>query len=148
MRRKTIALSLVVAFGFVAILTLSGCSPTGPQWVDVNTSYTANNVSDVYGKADISKFAQVSAADTTQQRHDALTGLRKRGGTAASAADLITKTLPSDTRGIPVYVERASYDGQPALVLVEAIGPAQGKLTTKRLWVLSSTGAVLFVGSR
>jgi hypothetical protein len=131
-----------------ALLLLVGCGPTGPTWVDEGASYTTKSLSTVYAKADISKLAAVSAADTTAQRHEALIGLRKRGGNASQAADVLTKQLSSDTRGVPVYVERAKIDGKDGLIMVEAIGPANGKLTTKRLWALSSAGAVLFVGTR
>ena len=147
MRRDTAVLSLTVALALSTLLLLAGCGAKGPQWVDADASYTGQSVSSVYATADISLQSGVSAADTTKQRHDALLALRKRGGAASDAADLITKTMPTDTRGVPVYVERAKFNGEPSLVIVEAIGPASGKLTTKRLWVLSTHGAVLFVGT-
>jgi hypothetical protein len=99
-------------------------------------------------KIDISQYKDTSVADSSKLRHQALADLRKNGADASAAADLITKTLPADSQGVPVYVERASVGDQPAYLYVEAIGPANGKLTTKRLWVLSATGAVLFVGTR
>ena len=148
MRRNTNALRLMLAFALSGVVLLAGCSSTGPTWVDSGAGYTTQNVSDVYTKADISRYAEVSAANTTQQRHDALTALRARGGNASDAATLLTNTLPSDARGVPVYVERATFNGQPALILVEAIGPSKARLTTKRLWVLSAEGTVLFVGTR
>jgi hypothetical protein len=148
MRGNSNSLWVVVALAMALALVLSGCSPTGPQWVDSGGTYTTKTVSNVYAKADIAKYAEVSAADTTKLRHDALTGLRKQGAAASDAADLLTRTLPADSRGVPVYVEKASFDGKPSVILVEAIGPAKGKLTTKRLWVLSASGAVLFVGTR
>jgi hypothetical protein len=146
-QRRTI---LVIFLGLllVAVVLGTGCSPKGPAWVDAGNDYSSSNVSSVYSRADISSLSAQSAADTAQARHDALTELRKRGGAASSAADLITKTLPSNERGIPVYVERATFGGKPAILLVEAIGPAGGKLNTKRLWVFSDTGAVLYVGTR
>jgi hypothetical protein len=139
-----------VAFGIAvfALLMTTSCTPSGPTWVDSGASYTTKNVTSVLEKADISSLKDTSASDTSQLRHKALTDLRRRGGNASLAADLITKTLPANTRGVPVYVERASMNGQSAYLLVEAIGPANGNLTTKRLWVLSTAGAVLFVGTR
>jgi hypothetical protein len=144
--RALIGVALSVAV--LALLVTAGCAPSGPTWVDSGASYTTKSVSRVLEEADISKLADTSAADSTKLRHDALTSLRRRGGNASAAADLITKTLPANTRGVPVYVERASMNGQPAYLLVEAIGPEKGKLTMKRLWVLSTAGAVLFVGTR
>lgn len=147
MRRHTTSHSLTVALVLCALL-LTGCAPTGPKWVDSGASYTDKTVASIYSAADITALTGVSTSDATQRRHDALLALRKLGGSASDAADLITKTLPADTRGVPVYIERAQFNGQPSLVVAEATGPASGKLTTKRLWVLSAKGAVLYVGTR
>ena len=146
-RSPAVSLSLA-ACAAIALLLLSACGPTGPTWVDSGATYTTQSLSGEYTKADIGNLAKTSATDTAKLRHDALVGLRRRGGTAADAADLITKTLPADSRGVPLYVERATVNGQPALILIEAIGPSSGMLTTKRLWALSHEGAVLFVGTR
>lgn len=144
MRRNLALLCIAMLF----VLAATACSPSGPAWVDSGASYSTTTLPSIFAKVDISKYADVSAQDTTKLRHQALTDLRKRGSAASTAADLITKTLPPDSRGVPVYVERAAVGGQPAFVLVEAIGPANGKLTTRRLWALSESGAVLFVGTR
>lgn len=148
MRRRIAALLSTTLTLAGALFLLAACTPSGPTWVDSGASYTTPSLTAVYAKADISKFTASSASDTKQQRHDALTSLRKHGGSASDAADLITKTLPSNSRGVPIYVERATIDGRHGLILVEAIGPPNGKLTTKQLWVLSDIGAVLFVGTR
>lgn len=146
-RRPTVLLSLIV-FAVVVAPLLSACGPTGPTWVDAGATYTTTSLSSEYAKTSIGDLAKTSTADTAKLRHDALVGLRSRGGSAAEAADLITKTLPADSRGVPLYVERATVNGAPSLILIEAIGPSSGKLTTKRLWLLSTQGAVLFVGTR
>ena len=146
-RRPAVFLSLAACLAIVLLL-LAACGPTGPTWVDSGAAYTTKSLPGAYAKADISGLASTPAADTTQLRHDALVGLRRRGGAASDAADLITRTLPADSRGVPLYVERATIDGSPGLILVEAIGPSSAKLTTKRLWALSDKGAVLFVGTR
>jgi hypothetical protein len=148
LRRNRALIGVAFSIAILALLITTGCTPSGPTWVDSGASYTTKNVSGVLDKVDISSLKDTSAGDTTQLRHKALTDLRRRGGNASLAADLITKTLPANTRGVPVYVERATMNGQSAYLLVEAIGPANGNLTTKRLWVLSSAGAVLFVGTR
>lgn len=143
--RRNQALLFVIT---LLVLATTACSPSGPTWVDSGASYSTNTLPSIFARVDISKYKDVSAQDTAKLRHQALTDLRKRGSAASAAADLITKTLPPDGRGLPVYVERASVAGQPAYVFVEAIGPVSGKLTTKRLWALSDSGAVLFVGTR
>ena len=149
MARASSFIALLAATMLLAAsLTVSGCAPKGPTYVDAGASYSQSSLASVYALADTSKLSSQSAADTTKLRHDALTGLRRQGGSAVAAADLMTKTFPPSTRGVPVYVERAVYNGAQALIVVEAIGPATGKLTTKRLWVLSNAGAVLFVGTK
>jgi hypothetical protein len=139
---------LLAGLAAMALLALTACGPTGPTWVDAGATYHTTNLKSLYAKASIGDLAKTSTADTAKLRHDALVGLRRRGGSAADAADLITKTLPADSHGVPLYVERANVNGVPALILIEAIGPSTGKLTTRRLWALSDQGAVLFVGTR
>jgi hypothetical protein len=148
LRRNQTALGTALGLAALVFLLLVGCAQSGPTWVDSGASYTTATLPNVFPKADGSKYKNVSAADTTELRHEALTALRKQGKQASEAADLITKTLPSQSQGVPIYVERASVGGQPAYVLVEVIGPSNGKLTTKRLWALSDAGAVLYVGTR
>jgi len=140
---------LLAAFVLIAVSApaLVGCGPTGPEWVESGGTYTTGSLATLYSKADISKLASQTPTDVAKLRHDALTGLRQRGSAAAAAADLITKTLPTDTRGVPVYVEQATVGGQPAVIVIEATGRANGPLSTKRLWAISDKGAVLFVGN-
>ena len=137
----------VLALFAVSAPALVGCGPTGPEWVEHGGTYTTGSLATLYTKADISKLASQTPTNVSKLRHDALTGLRQRGAAAAAAADLITKTLPSDTRGVPVYVEKAVVGGQPAVVVIEATGRVNGPLSTKRLWAISDQGAVLFVGN-
>jgi len=149
-RRLARVRNLLAAFAlcWAMSITLSGCGPSGPAWVDNGGSYSTASLSTLYARGDISKLASQASSNAVKLRHDALTGLRGRGGAAAAAADLVTKTLPASTRGVPVYVERATINGKPGLIIIEATGPASGALSTKRLWALSETGAVLFVGTR
>ena len=145
-RAGTLALALLALL--LAANVLAGCGPKGPEFVDSGTMYTKASLGTLLDKTDIAKYASQSAKDVSALRHDALTGLRRRGGEAAKAADLLTATFGAKTRGVPVYVEWADLDGQRALIMVEAIGPAGGSLTTKRLWALSPSGDVLFAGTR
>jgi hypothetical protein len=61
---------------------------------------------------------------------------------------MLTKTFSAQTRAVPVYFERATFNGTPAVVVVEATGPPEGKLTTKRVWILDENGGVLFMGAK
>ena len=143
---RTLALA-VVALSIVAAVT-SGCGSRGPSYVDSGASYSKASLSGLLDKTDITEYSSQSAADVATLRHDALTGLRRRGGEASKAADLITATFGAETRGVPVHVEWADLDGKRSLILVEAIGPSNGVLTTKRLWALSESGDVLFAATR
>ena len=139
--RRLCALALIAC---AAVALLSGCTQAGPVWVDEDTAYTATTIKGVFDHVDTSGLAGRSSKEAEDLRHDALVALRKRGGAAAEAADLVTKTFPS-TAGVPLYVEKASFENRPdALVMVEIIGPADGELSLARLWVLSDTGDVLF----
>jgi hypothetical protein len=146
-RRPRTLVHALLALLLVATV-VSGCAAAGPSYVDSGASYSKASISGLFDKVDIAKYSTQSAADVTKLRHDALTGLRRRGAGASKAADLLTATFGAKTRGVPVYVEWANLDGQRALVLVEAIGPSNGALTTKRLWALSESGDVLFVATR
>lgn len=135
----------------VAVLVLfavPGCTSSEPVWVDSDATYTTSNLAGVFDKADISKYKDQPVAKSAELRQKALTALRMEGQQASRAADLITKILPVGSSGVPVYVERATVGGQPAYILVEAIGPTGGQLRVKRMWALADTGAVLWVGTR
>ncbi len=127
---------------------VAGCSSQGATFVDSNGSYTESSVMTLTAGIDSSKLADTGSDRAAELRHDALTTLRSRGGRAVPVADLLTKTFSAETRGVPMYVERASFNGKPAIVMIEAAGPPKGKLTTKRVWVLDEQGGVLFVGAR
>ena len=147
MHLRVRAVGLVVSF-FALATVLCGCASSGPVWVDAGGQYTLASVSAVYGKGDITRLAQQPSSAATSLRHEALTALRRRGATASTAADVITRSLPPTTRGVPVYVEKASVNGTPAYVIIDATGPSNGNLSTKRLWVLSDKGSIMFVGTR
>jgi hypothetical protein len=138
---------IVLMLAILSPLSLTGCGPKAPTWVEEGGTYTTASLTTLYSAADITKLSSRPSTDAIRLRHDALTGLRQHGGSAAAAADLITKTLPSSTRGVPVYVEKATVAGQPAIIVIEATGPAKGKLDHKQLWALSESGAVIFFGT-
>ncbi len=140
MARTPLLVTIMLAF---VGLVLSGCAASGPQWADEGASYTLDSVKAVFDRVEEPEALGSAVAESADLRHDALVGLRRRGETAAQATDLITATFPS-TAGVPVYVERATFDGEDALLVVELIGPADGSLNDLRLWVVSDDGDVLF----
>ena len=140
----------LVAIGLVALLTLvsAGCTPRGPEFVDAGASYDQAAVTALAKGIDTAKLAETPSSKAAGLRHEALVGLRSRGGSAVAIADMMTKTFSAETRGVPVYFERATYNGTPAIIVVEAVGPNQGKLSTRRVWVLDEKGGVLYAGGQ
>lgn len=127
---------------------VSGCSDKGPTWVDEGTKYTVASVERLLVATDISAIADRPTTTATDLRHKALASLRKQGESASGVADMLTSTFEPDTRGVPVYIEKASLEGTSVVVVVEATGPKSGKLDHKRLWVLSEDGSVVLARSR
>lgn len=144
-RRTSLILLVILSTAMLAIA--AGCSPKGPLYVDESSSYTVSSVGEILRRADASAYAKEPTSDAADLRHEALVALRKRGGDATAAADLITRTFPADTRSVPVYVERATMDGKRALVVVEATGPKSGSLDAKRMWVFDDQGNVIFAST-
>ena len=146
LRRLPNVAAFVLALAVSAALL--GCSTQAAPFVDGDASYNEASVMTLTEGISTSAFANTPSDKAAQLRHDALTALRSRGGSAVPVADMLTKTFSAQTRGVPVYFERATFDGKPAVVVIEATGPAKGKLTAKRVWVLDEQGGVLFVGGR
>ncbi len=141
-------LALVVALGATLGAALVGCSTQSATFVDGSATYDDTSVMTLADSVDTSKLANTPSKDAVALRHKALTKLRSKGGNAVLVADMLTKTFSAETRSVPVYFERATYKNKPAVVVIEAAGPAEGKLSTKRVWVLDEQGGVLFVGAR
>lgn len=144
-RRPGNAVLLVLALAVFVVV--AGCSPKGPTFVDADASYDQASVMKLAESVDTTALAQTPSEKAPDLRHEALTSLRSRGVRAAAVADMMTRTFSAETRAVPVYFERATFRGKPAVVVVEAAGPPEGKLTARRIWVLDEQGGVLFMGS-
>jgi hypothetical protein len=129
-------------------LLVSGCAKSGPAFVEDGNSYTKASVLALLDKADTSAYKTQDTANAPALRHKALAALQSRGAAAQPAVDLLVKTFPADTLGVPVYVELAKVDGRPATILIEAVGPKTGKLVNKRLWAFDASGTVIVAGTR
>jgi hypothetical protein len=140
------AAMLVLVLGLALVLT--GCSEQEAPFVDGGATYDKTSVMKLAEGVDTAKLAATPSSEATYLRHKALTSLRTRGERAVPVADMLTKTFSAETRGVPVYFERATFDNKPAVIMIEAAGPANGKLIAKRVWVLDEAGNVLFVGGR
>lgn len=137
---------------FIALIAVaivvSGCTSNDPIFVDSGKAVDEAGALVILAQADASAFATRPTLDGPALRHNALAALRRKYPSGSGVADLLTRTFPSDTSGVPVYVERATYDGTPAIIVVEATGPGSGELSSKRLWVVGMDGTILFAGSR
>lgn len=116
--------------------------------MDEGTNYDRATALKLATSVDSGDLEGSPSSEAATLRHDALVGLRRQGTVGAQAASLITRTFPTDTVAVPFYVERATFDGQPVFVVVEALGPKDGTLRDKRVWVLSDSGDVLLSGTR
>lgn len=132
----------------LALLPGVGCSPESPRFVDSGAQYTSLDVTSVLDVVDSADVGGTPTTDAATLRSSYLGALRGQGTSAAEAANVITRTFSKATPGVPVYVERAVFEGTPALVIVEAIGPRGGTLRDKRIWVIDDNGAVLFSVTR
>lgn len=145
------AIRTAIAVALAAAVTLSlplGCKKTGITYIESGNAFTRESALAVLAKTDASSIAARPTSEGPGLRHNALARLRRLGPAASSAADLLTRSFPSDTTGVPVHVERGTYNTVPVLLVVEATGPSSGSLSSKRLWIVSEAGDILFAGSR
>lgn len=145
MGRSRLLVACLIASMAVA---LSACSTEGLGLVDQGRDYTQETALRLAASADPQDLDEHVSSDSAPLRHDALVDLRRSGDAGAEAASLITKTFPSDSTGVPFYVERATFESAPALIVLEAIGRPGGTLTDTRVWVLSEDGDVLLSATR
>lgn len=145
--RKLGMASLATA-ALALMFAISGCGDTSITYVDNDNSYTRSSALELATDVPSDKLNETPTEKSQELRSEALSDLRNDGEAASQAATLITSTLPQDSKGVPFYVERASYEGTESILIVEAIGRAGGTLSDKRLWVLSLQGDVLLSGNR
>ncbi|MDP2299078.1 MAG: hypothetical protein U1E08_00330 [Coriobacteriia bacterium] len=120
--------------------TLLSCGPTDiVTYVPEGGIYRSDDLATLIASADLGKTAAVTTGEAPEVRQDALTQLRGYGDDAVALADTLTSDFPLDMAAVPVYVERGSYEGEPAWIVIEATADDAGTLTYRRLWVLSYT---------
>lgn len=141
---------ILAALAIVALLGAVGCSDSGITFVDGTAQYSAADVLALPSglDADAAALRDIPVSEAEQLRHEALVDLRGQGQAGADAATLITKTLPADTAAVPFYVEVATVDSEPAIIVVEAIGPQGSTLRDTRVWALALDGELLLSGTR
>lgn len=140
--------NIIAAILSATLLFGTGCTAAGPRFVDDGTSYDARSAISLLESSDAGRLAVAPVEDSEDLRQDALAALRRRGGVARDAAQLLTETFAAAARGVPYYVERARYDGEDGWIVLEASGRGAGTLSDRRLWVLDAQGRVLLFSSR
>lgn len=136
--------ALLVAVSGLALLTLAGCAKPSVILVSHGATYTIGQVEDEALGRQPGKLASLPATEAPARRQEVLTELRRMGPDGVQAADFLTKVFPVKTKAVPLYVEKATVDGKPAWILVEAWSDRAGRLARTRLWVLErSSGNVI-----
>ena len=144
MKRSPALLVALTALSLAASL-LGGCDGPSVEFHASDKAYSSPQTRLVLERIDASGLSDRPTQKADALRTSALADLRSQGKAASEAADLITSTFPPKTKSVPVYVERATVDGKSSFIIIEAWGPAEGKLDSKRLWVIArGTGDVIY----
>jgi len=137
--RQTSSILVIIALA----ATLAGCASAGPEYRQESTAYTAESAQQLLDTGAPTPLTEIPEAQTSEARERALTALRARGGDAAKAADVLTETFVSEKGGVPYLVMWAPFEGETALIVLEAVNHGDGPSTGRRLWVLAQDGDVL-----
>lgn len=146
-----------IVFAFAIIMLLAGCSSRDGkeqktkleiEYVKSDTAFTQATASEMLDEKAPSGFSSISGADASDERHDVLAQLRRQGDAESSAASLITATFPADAASVPFKVIDGSFEGEPVLIMLEAVGPKDGNLHDVRLWVIAKDGQIRYSDSR
>ena len=142
--KKSSACALLLVM-LVPALALSACAGIHVAYVDQSAVYSKSDLQALLETTTAEGVSTEPAERAPDLRHDSLVELRSQGRAQSAFADLITRSFPTASEGVPVYVEQAVVDGQPAVVVVEAWGKVGARIDRKRLWVLErSSGDILF----
>lgn len=139
----------VLVTSMIAVV-LAGCTAQAPrlEYQGSGAPLTGKAAEELAAATDISSLADVTAEDAPALRADTLEELRSKGTEASRAADLLTTGFPEQTAAVPVLVRLSSVDGTSAVVVVEAFGDPDGKLTHRRLWVFAlESGSIVRAAS-
>lgn len=129
---------LAVLAALALCLLFAGCgSRADLTFVAEGASYSAPDLETLLTAAELGKTAGVTADEAPDVRIEVLAQLRQQGDDAIALADTLTSDFPVDVAAVPVAVEAATYEGEPAWIVIEAWGDQDGELTHRRLWVFS-----------
>ena len=131
---------LAVLAALAVCLLLVGCGARADLTFTMEGgSYSAADLEPLLAAADLGATARVATSEAPDVRIEVLAQLRQEGDDAIALADTLTSDFPVDVAAVPVAVEAATYEGEPAWIVIEAWGDEDGALTHRRLWVFSKS---------
>lgn len=145
MRARTV---IIISVLCALVLISTGCTSDKFAFIDEGAAYDADSAIALLESSDSGRLARESTSSADRLRQKALTALRNQSDTAADAARTITRSFPRTAASVPFRVERATFDNTDCWVILEASGRSGGRLSDRRLWVLSAEGDVLLFASR
>ena len=125
-----------------ATLALAACATANVEFIEASKDYDTAELEILLSTKAAPDLEQRKVEDAPGLRREALTELRSQSAAGARAADLITRTFP-DVAAVPFHIEWATFQGDDALLLIEAAGDSDGSLSSRRLWAIDDQGEVL-----
>lgn len=124
-------------------MLVSGCSRTGLVIEHAAATYTMDQAVTLAPDAGLGSASGLDRAAASARRQELLANLRRQGAEGTAVADMLTVGFPADYAGVPVLVRKATVDGTPSWIVVDAVPGKDDKLTRRRIWVFNaSTGTV------
>lgn len=129
-------LACLAALMLVVTALSCGSSPRATFTPD-GGSYVADDLTRRLEDADLAAFSDIPTDDAAETRIRVLASLRQEGDDAAALADTLTSDFPTDVTSVPAVVERGTYEGEPAWIVIESWGEPGETLAYRRIWVFS-----------
>ena len=128
----------ITAVLLVQLALAGGSGAARISYIPEGGDYSADELPALLENADTSNARGLGPDEVPQARQDALADLRTHGDDAAALADALTSQFPVDVNAVPVEIHRATYEGEPAWIVVESWGDDGEPVTEFRLWVFSA----------
>lgn len=128
-------------------LSLAGCARgSNITFVSDDREFSARELPTMAAALPSPSYKDAPVTDAARLRKSALASLRADDETRP-LADLLTRTLPADSRSVPYYAERATVNDRDAWVVVEVWGSAGGTLDKSRVWAFDAQTADVIIAS-
>lgn len=141
--RRARAKTIIAVAAVVVATVLAGCGSATITYVEDGGPTVRSELETLLRDTSPGDLADVRSEDAADLRTAHLTRLRDTSASGRQTADLITATFPRQERAVPYHVERVTFEGSPAVVILEASGRDGERLSQRRLWVIDDSGSVL-----